>query len=286
MLQTSTDNLPELSFEQTERLLEFVKSKTGMVFASRLMPWVMKQLNQIFQASKAPNLDLFLQELYAGRRPMEAQALFDGLTVNETMFFRDKKYFDFMANKMFPDIIKNNQLRRSLSIWVAAGSSGQEAYSILFTLLENFPLIKGWNIQIYSTDLCTEVIKKSQEGKYEKHEVGRGLDDIRLQKYFTPVDDRYHQVKKEYRDMVRFSTSNLVQDFSGAVPDVDFISCRNVLIYFNDTTKADIIRRLAKKAKTKGYLILGQVDYINAKIPPEGFEYKIEGTFPYYHRLT
>ncbi len=282
MLQTSADSLPELNFEQSEKLLEFVKAKTGMVFALRLMPWVTKQLFIVFNSARATDLDLFIQELITGRRPKDAQLLFDHLTVNETMFFRDKKYFDFMVQKMFPDIIKNNQLKRSLSVWIAAGSSGQEAYSILFSILENFPLIKGWSIQIYSTDLCTEVVKKSQEGIYEKHEIGRGLDDVRLQKYFNPIDDRYYQVRQEYRNMIKFSPSNLIQDFSGHVPDVDFISCRNVLIYFNDETKADIIKRLAKKVKGNGYFILGQVDYINAKIPPEGFEYKLEGTFPFY----
>ena len=286
MLQTSTNNLSELSFEQTDKLLEWVKLKTGMVFASRLMPWVLKQLDQVFQASGAANINLFLQDLIAGKKLLEAQILFDNLTVNETMFFRDKKYFDFIVQKMFPDIIQNNQSTRSLSVWVAAGSSGQEAYSILFAILENFPLVKGWNIQIYSTDLCTEVIKKAKEGKYEKHEISRGLDNALLERYFTPIDDRYFQVKQEYREMIKFSSSNLVQDFSGAVPAVDFISCRNVLIYFNDVTKADIIKRLAKKVKSRGYFILGQVDYINAKTPPDGFEYKWEGTFPYYHRLT
>jgi chemotaxis protein methyltransferase CheR len=116
---------------------------------------------------------------------------------------------------------------------------------------------------------------------YEAHEIQRGLEPADLTKFFIKLNDRNWQIKPEFRSKVTFQTSNLVESFA-MLPTFDFISCRNVLIYFDDTTKMDIVKRLGDNLNKGGYLILGQVDYINCKIPPQGVSYKIADGFPYY----
>jgi len=276
----------ELSVTETEELLEYIKIKTGMIFAPRLHSLVKKQFDNIKDISGAKDKNTFLKALTTGLKELESQALFESLTVHETMFFRDSKYFGFMEQFMIPKLIKENQMKKSLSIWIAAGSSGQEIYSILIMLYEKFPELKGWNLAFYSTDLSSKVIDKAKQGIYETHEISRGLPEEYLNKYFNKNDDKHWQVKDTYRNKITFKTSNLVKDFYADVPSVDIISCRNVLIYFNNETKKDIIERLSKKININGFLLLGQVDYINSKVPSENFEYKTEGIFPYYHRLT
>lgn len=271
-----------LNIEQREQLLKYIKEQTGMVFAARLHSWVEKQFSLVFNAARDPDPNLFLSKLCSGSRTMEAQALFESLTVHETMFYRDKRYFAFLKDKLLPNLIEKNKNSKSLSIWIAAGSSGQEIYSILFTILDNFPSLSSWNLKLYSTDLSQQIIDKARKGIYEEHEIRRGMNEDGLAKYFDKVGDKAFQVKDQYRQKVQFSQSNLVEDFSSKVPNVDFTSCRNVLIYFNDETKQDIIKRLAKKINNGGYLILGQVDYINCKDTPPPLEYNIENSFPYF----
>lgn len=275
----------ELNVTETEQLLDYIKSKTGMVFAPRLHPIVKKQFETIRKVSNATNKDVFLKALVAGAKKMESQALFENLTVHETMFFRDTKYFNFMETFMFQKLIDDNRAKKSLYMWIAAGSSGQEIYSILFMLYEKFPELRNWALNLFSTDISTQIIKKAKDGIYEAHELNRGLPETYLRQYFKQIDEKYWQVKDEYRQKVTFRTSNLVEDFSTDIPNVDFISCRNVLIYFNDETKRGIIERLSKKINLNGFLLLGQVDYINSKLPSDNFEYKIEGSFPYYRRI-
>ncbi len=274
----------ELSNVQLESLLDFIKHKTGMVFAPRLRTWVSKQFAELYKNSSETNFTAFFDSLLADRKRYESQVLFERLTVHETMFYRDKRYFGFLENNLFPDLIAAKETTKSINIWIAAGSSGQEIYSIYFRILDKFPQLKTWNLSLYSTDLSQAIIDKAKNGIYETHEVNRGLGEDGLSKYFKQIDNKSWQVKDEIRRKVNFKRSNLVEDFASHVPDMDFISCRNVLIYFNDTTKADIITRLAKKVRNGGYLILGQVDYINCKEPPQGMKYNMEQTFPYFKK--
>jgi len=281
----SNSELDDLNVTEMEQLLEYIKGRTGMVFAPRLHGIVKKQFETIRKISNLTNKEVFLKALIAGTKRLESQALFENLTVHETMFFRDSKYFGFMENFMFPALIEDNKNKRSLNIWIAAGSSGQEIYSILFMLYDKFPELKTWALNFYSTDLSTQIVQKAREGIYEAHEINRGLSEAHLKQYFKQIEEKYWQIKDEYRNKVTFKTSNLIEDFSGDVPNLDFISCRNVLIYFNDETKKSIVQRLAKKLNLNGFLLLGQVDYINSKAPSDHFEYKMEAGLPYYRRV-
>jgi chemotaxis protein methyltransferase CheR len=276
----------DLDLDETEKLLKFIQNKTGMVFNPRLHTVVRKSFNNIKNISKANDKKSFLQAITNGTKKLEAQALFESLTVHETMFFRDAKYFNFLEKVLFPSIIENNKSKRSINIWVAAGSSGQEAYSILMLLFEKFPEIKDWSINIYSTDISQKIIDKADTGIYEEHEIKRGLPDEYKSKYFDKVDESKLQVKQNYRSKIHFKVSNLVEDFSLIVPNIDFISCRNVLIYFDEHTKNDIVKRLSEKVNPDGYLILGQVDYINSKLPSPSFEYRMLEAFPFYRRIN
>ncbi len=285
ILQQGNNNF-ELSELQLEKLVTYIAAKTGMVFASRLKSWVIKQFETVFKESGVPSLDVFLMALTNDQLRNESQALFERLTVHETMFYRDAKYFEFLRTTMFPKLIESKKTHKTLSLWVAAGSSGQEAYSILFTIFNNFPELVNWNIKIYSTDISTAIIKKAKEGTYESHEIERGLDEVSLNKFFNKLNEKYYQVKAEYRSKVTFMASNLVENFSHLVPSMDFISCRNVLIYFDQETKMDIVKRLTQKLNPNGFLLLGQVDYINCKLEVKDIKLERQGSFPYFVKTT
>ena len=131
-----------LNEQQMEKLLAFVSKETGMEFASRLTDWVNKQFFDVYIAHGGSDSQSFLDGIVTNVRQKERDALFDSLTVNETMFFRDKKYFDFLEKVLVPTLMEKNKDSKKLSIWIAAGSSGQEIYSILFLLLSKLILPK------------------------------------------------------------------------------------------------------------------------------------------------
>lgn len=273
-----------LSTEKRDLLLNFVDKQTGMIFAPRLHTWIDKQVIAIFEKSGSSDINAFILDIISGKNPTLAQKIFESLTVHETMFFRDKKYFEFLKAELFPNLIETNKIKKSIDIWISAGSSGQEAYSILFMLLEDFPETKNWMITIYSTDISNHIIEKAQNAIYEAHEMNRGLEgDHPIRKYFEELQNNKWQIKHEIRSKIRFKTSNLMEPFN-TLPNFDFISCRNVLIYFNDETKKNIVSRLADKVNKNGYLILGQVDYINKEVRPSNMEFKMINAFPYLRK--
>jgi chemotaxis protein methyltransferase CheR len=184
----------------------------------------------------------------------------EAMTTNETFFFRDKTPFDHFKEAVVPELLRARAGRRSLRIWCAAASTGQEPYSLAMILKEFGPALDGWRIEIVATDLSPEVLEKSRAGLYTQFEVQRGLPIQLLVRHFTQVGAMW-QLNAGTRALVQFRQFNLLQDFS-SLGKFDVIFCRNVLIYFDQATKTDIFNRLAKVSEADGYLFLGAAETV------------------------
>src|SRR6185312_12120652 len=189
-----------------------------------------------------------------GKMRIGAEALtadvVEAMTTNETFFFRDKIPFDHLREAVLPALVKARAARRSLRIWCAASSTGQEPYSIAMCLKEAGSLLAGWRTEIVATDLSLAVLEKSKAGIFSQFEVQRGLPIQLLVKYFTQNGELW-QISPEIRGMIQHRQLNLLQDFSH-LGTFDIIFCRNVLIYFTQPTKVSIFLRLAKRMETDG----------------------------------
>jgi chemotaxis protein methyltransferase CheR len=150
--------------------------------------------------------------------------------------------------------------RRRIRIWCAAASSGQEPYSIAITLKEMGDLISGWQIEIIATDISHEVLEKARSGIYSQFEVQRGLPIALLLKYFERVGNGW-RIAPGLRAMVQFRPLNLIRDFAH-VGAFDVVFCRNVLLYFDQTTKSRVLDRLAARVERDGYLVLGAAETV------------------------
>jgi chemotaxis protein methyltransferase CheR len=184
-----------------------------------------------------------------------ADRVVEAMTTNETAFFRDTRPFDTLRTKVLPEVIARNADRRTLSIWCAAASSGQEPYTIAMVLREHFPQLASWNVRILGTDISAEMVERTRAGRYSQLEVGRGLPDALLTKYFTRVGTDW-QVSPELRRLVEVRKLNLAAPW-GALAAMDIVFCRNVLIYFDMETKRSILQRITKVAGPDGFLFLG-----------------------------
>jgi len=187
-------------------------------------------------------------------------AVVEAMTTNETFFFRDKVPFENFRTAILPALLAARGAQRSIRIWSAAASTGQEPYSLAMTLKELADSVAGWRIEIVATDLAGGVLQKAQDGIYSQFEVQRGLPIAFLIKYFSKVGDMW-QIAPELRAMVKFRQLNLLADFS-ALGAFDLIFCRNVLIYFDQDTKTDLLNRLGRLAADDGYLVLGAAETV------------------------
>jgi chemotaxis protein methyltransferase CheR len=159
-----------------------------------------------------------------------------------------------------PEILQARASRKTLRIWCAAGSTGQEPYSLAMCLKEMGAALSGWRVEILATDLSQEVLEKSRAGIYSQFEVQRGLPIQMLVKYFKQTGELW-QINADIRAMVQHRQLNLLHDFS-QLGAFDVIFCRNVLIYFDQDTKINIFNRLAKATEPDGFLVLGAAETV------------------------
>ena len=184
----------------------------------------------------------------------------EAMTTNESFFFRDIKPFDQFKELVLPAMLKNRAGQRRLRIWSAACSSGQEPYSLAMILSEMAAQLAGWTIEIIATDLSSEILARAKEGVYSQFEVQRGLPVTLLVKYFTQSGDRW-QINPKIRSMVDYREFNLLAD-PGPLGRFDVVFCRNVLIYFDQETKAKVLDRLANLMPEDGFLFLGGAETV------------------------
>jgi len=201
-----------------------------------------------------------VQKIKAGSAETLTAEVVEAMTTNETFFFRDKTPFDHLRETMLPAVLQARAARRSLRIWCAASSTGQEPYSIAMCLKALGGAIAGWRVEILATDLSQGVLEKSKAGIFSQFEVQRGLPIQMLVKHFTQVGDMW-QLNPDIRAMVQHRQLNLLQDF-GHLGMFDVIFCRNVLIYFDQDTKAGIFERLSRVLEPDGFMVLGAAESV------------------------
>lgn len=179
------------------------------------------------------------------------------LTTNETSFFRDRAPFDALKTTILPELIERRASTKTLTIWSAACSTGQEPYSIALIIRESFPQLSSWKIRVIGSDVNSQVVAKARTGEYSALEVNRGLPASYLIKYFEQQGPMF-RLKQEVSSLVEFHDLNLIKmwPFSG----VDVMFLRNVLIYFDVETKQEIFKKVRKCLSPDGYLFLGAAE--------------------------
>ncbi|WP_029587226.1 protein-glutamate O-methyltransferase CheR [Bradyrhizobium sp. URHD0069] len=241
-----------------EFLRKLLKERSGLDLSSDKQYLVESRLIPLARRGGLQGITELVQKIRSGAEALTSEVV-EAMTTNETFFFRDKIPFDHLRQTVLPELVQARASRRSLRIWCAASSTGQEPYSIAMCIKE-FAGLAGWRIEIVATDLSQEVLEKSRSGIYSQFEVQRGLPIQSLVKYFTQTGELW-QLNADIRAMVQHRQLNLLQDFShlGAF---DLIFCRNVLIYFDQDTKLGVFDRLAKVLEPDGVLALGAAESV------------------------
>lgn len=234
---------------------KLVADKSAIVLEPGKEYLVVARLGALVREEGLPSISALIDAL---RKPMSTrlqQRVVEAMTTNETSFFRDNKPFDALRNTVLPDLIEKRAAAKSLTIWCAACSTGQEPYSIWMTIRDHFPELLSWRLKIIGTDLSTEVLDKARAGSYTQLEVNRGVPAAMLVRHFDR-DGVNWRIHNDARRSVEFQTLNLVEAW-GTMPKPDIVFLRNVMIYFDVSTKRTILGRVRRLMAQDGYMFLG-----------------------------
>ncbi|NJL50897.1 MAG: protein-glutamate O-methyltransferase CheR [Blastochloris sp.] len=243
-----------------EFLRKFLKDRSGLVLSNDKQYLIESRLLPVARKGGLSSIPELVTKLKAPGSERLAVDVTEAMTTNESFFFRDKVPFDHFRDTMLPKMMAARAKERRLRIWCAAASTGQEPYSLAMVLKEMADKLAGWRVEIIGTDLSIEVLDKAKAGLYSQFEVQRGLPIQLLVKYFDQSGDVW-QIKPEIRGMVQYRTLNLLADFS-SLGTFDIVFCRNVLIYFDQDTKVDVLTRIAKLTVPEGFLVLGAAETV------------------------
>ena len=246
--------------EDFDFLSDLLKKRSGLIISADKLYLLESRLVPLARKRGMNGLDDLVKAI---RFAPEEQLLVDvteAMTTNESSFYRDIKPFDNFRKMVLPDLIEKRAHKRSIRIWCAAASTGQEPYSLAMCLREEAEKLSGWRVEIVATDLSEEVLDKASVGLYSQFEVQRGMPIQLLIKYFSQVNDLW-QIDSSIRAMVKYQPLNLLGNFS-QLGAFDIVFCRNVLIYFEQQTKGEVLDKIANLMPSDGYLFLGGAETV------------------------
>lgn len=238
----------------------FLKQRSGLVLTSEKQYLIESRLMPVARKAGMTSISQLVSKMREAASSQLQDAIVEAMTTNESFFFRDKTPFELFSGTMLPAMLEQRARDRRIRIWCAAASTGQEPYTLAMCLKDAEARLPGWRVEIVGTDISSEVLEKAKSGIYSQFEVQRGLPINYLIKHFTQLGDLW-QISSEIRSMVQYKKLNLIENFA-TLGQFDIVYCRNVLIYFDNETKIDVLNRIRKQIADDGFLILGAAETV------------------------
>ena len=246
--------------EDFELFADILKRRSGLELQNDKVYLLESRLMPVARKRGIPDLAGLAQEIRDKRAEDLLEEITEAMTTNESFFFRDNTPFDLFREHVLPLFLENRTSGKRLRIWCAACSTGQEPYSLAMILKEEAIKLNGWHVEILGTDLSFQVLEKAKVGLYSQVEVQRGLPIQFLVKYFTQVGENW-QVDSSIRAMVKYRPYNLLHDLK-PLGHFDIVFCRNVLIYFDQSTKRKVLNGVSGVLAQDGVMFMGAAETV------------------------
>jgi chemotaxis protein methyltransferase CheR len=244
--------------EDVALIADLLKKRSGMALAQDKEYLIESRLLPVARHYGLADIETLCDRLRSGADEALLYAAVEAMTINESSFFRDIEPFELLRQQLLPMLMEKQSVRGKLRVWSAASATGQEPYSIAICIKEEMRMA-GWEVELIATDLARKVLDKAKRGIYSQFEVQRGMPIQLLVKYFTQLTGGNWQVKDSLRSMVDFCPQNLLESYD-SLGQFDLIFCRNVFIYFDETARIQVVRRLAQSLHPHGALIIGATE--------------------------
>jgi chemotaxis protein methyltransferase CheR len=246
------------SYEDFDYLRKIVNGRTGIVVTDEKYDMFYSRLVRRIRLLRLQNFTQYCDLIKSEDGQAEIIQLVNAITTNLTSFFRENHHFEFLLQRVIPELQNRAPAERKLRIWSAGCSTGEEPYSIAMTVAESGLASKGWDIKILATDIDSNVLEQAASGVYNMDRV-ENLPQQRLQRWFLKGKKEQAgkvRVKPEVHKPIEFAQLNL--NSAWVLPEtVDIVFCRNVIIYFDRESKRTLIDRIAENLTMGGYLFIG-----------------------------
>lgn len=245
-----------ISDEEFHKFREFFYRKTGIHFEDSKRYFVDKRLLERMAVTASESFRGYFTMLRFQASGEELQALINAMTVNETYFFREEYQFQCLVNSILEEIVARRATTTPIRIWSVPSSSGEEPYGIAIYLLEHWPHLNGWDVEIVSSDIDTGILAQARRGRYTPRAI-QHLPAPLLKKYFQR-DGEYYQIGDTLRDAVEFTRANVTDPADMRLHrHFDVIFCRNLLIYFDDLSRKQTAESFYDALNPGGFVCLG-----------------------------
>lgn len=247
-----------LTPDEIRRLCQFLHRSTGMIFGESKRYYIERRIAERMTATGTRTFSAYFTWLESDEE--EVEQLINAFTVNETYFYREEHQLRCLSHSLLPSIVQGRQPGDLVRIWSAPCSTGEEPYSIAIWLLENWPMVDAYHIEIVGSDIDTQALAAAQAGYYGERALSRLPTDV-IARYFEPARSGERRLIQDIRESVKFTSTNLVNSVSVAAQGhFDIIFCRNVLIYFDDSSRLLAVSNLYNSLNPGGYICLGHTE--------------------------
>ncbi|MEM7626304.1 MAG: protein-glutamate O-methyltransferase CheR [Planctomycetota bacterium] len=271
-----------MSQPQFETLRKIVYDRAGIHFQDSKKYVLESRLARRLEELEFDDFDQYLLFLTAGPYQLEEfQEMFNRITINETSFFRNEPQLNVFEARFLPELLESRKSTKTLRIWSAACSSGEEPYTLAMILHRSLGIrLADWKIEILGTDISEKVLKIAQAGRYPHYAI-KSTDEMVLNRYFKE-EGREYVLDDEIKSMVHFEKLNLKDVYAARrFGTFDVIFCRNVMIYFDDTMKKSCVQMFYKQLADDGKLMIGHSESLRSlEVPfaqlniPQAFAYE------------
>lgn len=257
-----------LTETEFHKLCEFLYRRTGMIFTEAKRYYVERRVFERMLATASPSFPDYFLRLRIDALG-EIEHFVNAFTVNETYFYREDHQLKCMTQDLLPACIRGRGRSRNepIRIWSVPCSTGEEPYSIAMWLLDNWPLVDEYEIEIVGSDIDTQALEAARNGVFGKRALMRLSRDV-IERYFTELGDERWQIIDDLRDSVRFTPVNLVEPGeTRGFGQFDIVFCRNVLIYFDDASRRLAAENLFENLRPGGFICLGHAESMSRISP-------------------
>ena len=256
--------LNTISDDDFSRLVKFIHGQYG-IDLSQKRQLVTSRLSSLLSQKGYTDFGPFVSELLRKQDPADLELVLNRLTTNYTFFMREQEHFQFFEKVVLPEMIRRHQRDKVLAIWSAGCSSGEEPYNISIYIKEFLGAqASQWDTRILATDISQKALSAAKKGVYELPDT---VPEVWRKKYFKKLEGSQYAVSPEIRNNVIFQTFNLMDPIRFRTK-FDVIFCRNVMIYFDDKTKQQLVQKVYDVMKPGGYLFIGTTETIDRSVTP------------------
>jgi chemotaxis protein methyltransferase CheR len=261
--------LKRLNRQQFDKFRDFVYKKSGIRIDEHKVTLLSNRIRRRLNAVNCDDFDVYYQHVTSPAGMGELECFLDAITTNETFFFRTAKHFDWLKNELITNAVAQQRAGErspSLRIWSAGCANGAEPYSIAICLAENKHRLRNWSLKVLGTDISEDILREARNGIFRPSAIESVTDEQRRRNFRHLAEDDLWQVRTSIKQVVEFSKHNLMRPLP--VPAFDCIFIRNVLIYFDRTSKQVVLKNLLNALADGGYLVVGPSEGIYDMLDP------------------